>query len=259
MEELFREQENVPAGTSDDADYRHNHPRSEPIARRRADALVRMAQAGGAAEGKPGSGGDRYLVHLHTDIKTLSEEGTGAEAELEQIGRVPAETSRRLACDAGVVHWLENTDGETLNVGRKTRTIPPALRRALNKRDGGCRFPGCTCRRFVDAHHIHHWADGGETSLRNLVLLCRRHHRLVHEAGFGIRKTVGGNISFSDPAGKDIPVCGETRSRGNVLSLFAAHEQSGIHITAETTQSEWLGEPMDDQMAVEGMLAREYH
>ena len=65
--------------------------------------------------------------------------------------------------------------------GRKTRTIPPAIRRALNSRDGGCRFPGCTHQRYVDAHHIEHWADGGETKLSNLVTLCRLHHRLVHE------------------------------------------------------------------------------
>ena len=73
-----------------------------------------------------------------------------------------SETSRRLACDASVVHWLDTQKGELLSIGRKSRTIPPAIRRALQRRDGRCRFPGCTCSRFVDAHHVHHWADGGE-------------------------------------------------------------------------------------------------
>ena len=102
----------------------------------------------------------------------------------EALERV-AETSRRMACDASVVHWHETQDGEPLSVGRKTRSIPLAIRRALQRRDGGCRFPGCTCSRFVDAHHITHWADGGETGMDNLVLLCRRHHRMVHEGGSG--------------------------------------------------------------------------
>ena len=98
---------------------------------------------------------------------------------------VSAETSRRLACDASVVVLHEGADGSALDVGRKTRSIPPAIRRALNARDTGCRFPGCTAR-HCDAHHLVHWADGGRTSLDNLVLLCRRHHRLLHEGGYRI-------------------------------------------------------------------------
>lgn len=86
-------------------------------------------------------------------------------AELEERSHVPAETSRRMACDASVVHWHETAEGDPLHIGRKTRTIPLAIRRALKRRDGGCRFPGCSCSRFVDAHHIQHWADGGETSI----------------------------------------------------------------------------------------------
>ncbi len=257
MEEIFQEHKGVAAETSDDQGYDDNHPRSAPIAKRRADAFVRMAQAYCSAERKTNNGGDRFLVHVHTDLETLRQEGTGAQAELEDFGKISAETSRRLACDAGVVHWLEDAEGNTLNVGRKTRSIPPSIRRALKKRDGGCLFPGCTCSRFVDAHHIHHWADGGETALHNLVLLCRRHHRLVHEEGFGIRKTAAGKIRFSDPAGKDIPDCADINFRGNVVSLFNTHLQLGIHITSKTTQSEWLGERMDDQLAVEGMLDRE--
>ncbi len=140
-----------------------------------------------------------------------------------------------------------------LSVGRKTRTIPSAIRRALKRRDGGCRFPGCTCTRFVDAHHIRHWADGGETSMDNLTLLCRHHHRLVHEGGFSVAMDVNSPVRFTKPDGQVMPDNGETNSRGNVNALFTAHTESGIHITPETTITKWCGEQMDDQLAVEGL------
>ena len=85
-----------------------------------------------------------------------------------------------MACDAAKVEMVHGKDGSVVSVGRKTRTIPPHLRRALEERDRGCRFPGCASR-FTEAHHVRHWADGGDTSLKNLLLLCRRHHRSVHE------------------------------------------------------------------------------
>jgi hypothetical protein len=210
-------------------------------------------------------------------METLSANGSGAEAELEEIGSVSAETARRLACDAGMVHWLERSEvsaasgsgsgghasggshhaGQALNIGRKTRSIPPAIQRALQRRDGGCRFPGCTCTRFVDAHHIQHWADGGETSMNNLVLLCRKHHRLVHEGGFGIGKSLTGEFFFTHPDGHTIPTGPDARFRGNVAALFTEHEESGIHITPKTQIPNWLGEKMDDQLAVEGLIFRE--
>jgi len=111
---------------------------------------------------------------------------------------VSAETSRRIGCDCSLLGIREGENGEPLSIGRKTRSIPPAMRRALRLRDGGCRFPGCTNDRFEDGHHIQHWADGGETSLDNLVLLCRRHHHLVHEGGFTCEKTRDGEILFHD-------------------------------------------------------------
>ena len=111
--------------------------------------------------------------------------------------RLAAETARRLACDAGIVALLHR-GGRALDVGRKTRSIPPALRRALSARDRGCRFPGCD-RARVDAHHIEHWARGGETSLENLVHLCRHHHGLVHEGGFAVERTSGGELGVPAP------------------------------------------------------------
>ncbi len=257
MEEDFQEQKNVAAEMSRYQWGEEIPPAPDPIAFRRADALERIAQAYGSRGENASNGGDRFLVHVHTDRETLKVDGTGAQAELENFGNVAAETSRRLACDAGVVHWLDGADGSALDVGRKTRSIPPAIRRALQRRDGGCRFPGCTCSRFVDAHHIQHWADGGETSLANLALMCRRHHRLVHEGGFAIRTSAHGAIEFTNPAGAVIPTGPDTRSRGNVLSLFKTHTQSGIRITPTTSHSLWLGEKMDDELAILGMLQLE--
>jgi hypothetical protein len=268
MEEDFREQRGVPAGISAEISAETSlaeavdeiHPHPHPIALRRADALVRMAQSfSGEAHG---NNSDRFMVHVHTDMETLKAEGTGGEAELEDGGNISAETARRLSCDAGVVQWLDSSSsehplGEPLSIGRKSRTIPPTIRRALQRRDGGCRFPGCTCIRFVDAHHIQHWADGGETSVENLVLLCRHHHRLVHEGGFSLGKSARGIIEFSNPAGEVILAGSETRSLGNAWSLFEQHHESGIHITPKTAQSQWLGEKMDDDMAIQVMLQLE--
>ena len=118
---------------------------------------------------------------------------------------VSTETSRRLACDASVVEMPHDADGAVLDVGRKTRTIPPAIRRALAARDRGCRFPGCTSRR-CDAHHVTHWYEGGGTGLDNLVLLCRRHHRAVHEGGFGVARGLHGVFSFRRPDGAPLQV-----------------------------------------------------
>lgn len=252
LDEDFHEQQDVPAETPVD----ELKPHSEPVSQRRADALLRMAE--GYSSGNGGnSGGDQYLVHVHTDMETLKADGTGAESEIEDARNISAETSRRLSCDAGVVHWLENGQGETLNIGRKTRTIPPAIRRALRRRDKGCRFPGCTCSRFVDAHHVRHWADGGETGMNNLLLLCRRHHRMVHEEGFAVHARADGQFYFTGPAGDRLPEAGDTRSRGNVVSLRTMNWRSGLQITPDTGECRWGGERMDDDMAILCMLQLE--
>jgi hypothetical protein len=94
---------------------------------------------------------------------------------------------------------IEDERGEPLSIGRKSRVIPPSLRRALRARDNGCRFPGCTHRAYLDGHHVKHWANGGETRLDNLVQLCRHHHRLVHEGGFGCERRDDGAFIFRDP------------------------------------------------------------
>jgi hypothetical protein len=127
----------------------------------------------------------------------------------------------------------------------------------LQRRDHGCRFPSCTCTRFVDAHHIHHWADGGETHIHNLVLLCRHHYRLVHEGGFGLSRTQSGDFFFTDPAGKRIPNVPANRFSGNVVALKTSHRASGINIIPNTSIPNWLGETMDVSIVVHNLLRRE--
>jgi hypothetical protein len=175
-------------------------------AQRRADALGFVAERGLAAgftgENAPvsGSRAERYQVMLHVEEKSLRENEEPGMSELEDGTRLSAESSRRLSCDASVVEVRERADGSVLDVGRRTRTVPPAVRRALEVRDRGCRFPGCGLR-FTDAHRLVHWADGGDTSLRNLLLLCARHHRAVHEGGFRVCLDAEAKAVFFSPHG----------------------------------------------------------
>ncbi len=259
QDQLFEEQKQVPEEVAKEIDL--NLPIDQVLPytfqSRRSDALVRVAEGFLAGTKSESSGGDRYLINIHTELETLKVDGTGSESELEDKSHVSAETSRRMACDCSVVHWHEDEKGEPLNIGRKSRSIPPAIRRALKRRDGGCRFPGCSCSRFVDAHHIQHWADGGETSMDNLILLCRLHHRLVHEEGFGLYRGTDSAINFTLPDGKIIPPGPDTRFSGNVVALTMRNGEMGLNISSNTIVTKWCGEKMDNQMAVLGLLQRE--
>jgi hypothetical protein len=160
-----------------------------------AEALVAMADMA-LSEGSHGrTGGERYQVVVHVEAE-------GGASALEDGPAVSEESARRIACDASLVELVER-DGEPLSVGRKTRTVPAAMRRALQNRDRRCRYPGCDNGRFLDAHHIEHWSQGGETKLSNLVLLCGRHHRFLHEGGYSLVELADG-LEFRDPWGNRI-------------------------------------------------------
>ena len=172
----------------------------------------------------------------------------GRQTVLDEAGgiHVSAETARRLACDAATVTMHHGPGGEILDVGRRTRTISPALRRALAARDRQCRFPGCGNRR-CDGHHIEHWTDGGRTALDNLVLLCRRHHRAVHEEGYRVTIDAAGDVKFLRPDGRPLPEAPPAPAwTGPALEptndgLAAA----GIEIDADTATPSWRGERLD--------------
>lgn len=125
-----------------------------------------------------------------------------------------------MSCDGSVIHMTNGPDAEPLSVGRRQRTVTTAIRRALWARDKGCAFPGCTHRRFVDAHHIRHWSQGGETSLDNMMLLCTAHHRRVHEGGYEICKDHRDQWHFRRSDGRGVPACGFRRA--DVLDEDAA-------------------------------------
>jgi hypothetical protein len=208
----------------------------EGRAARRADALIELLA--------PDSDSKHFEVTVHVSAETLKADG-GIDSEdppmIEDGPVLAPDTVRRLACDAGIVPLIEGANGEALAIGRRTRTITPALRRAVKRRDAGCRFPGCTNTRFVDAHHIRHWADGGETRLDNLVSLCRHHHRLIHEGGYRVKRMIDGAFVFYDPRGLVVPITGEKRFRGNVHALFA----TDVAIDAKTTTPNWDGNSPD--------------
>jgi len=223
---------------------------------RRADALGLMAEGFLASDQQPLSGGDRQQIVVHVDAQTLRHDHAG-RCELEDGPGIAAETARRLACDASLVVLVENEQGEPLNVGRKTRTIPPALRRALRSRDQGCRFPGCTHTRFVDGHHVQHWAKGGETRLSNLVSLCRFHHRLLHEGRVVVQVLDDGAFRFIRPDGRSFDSPAPNASRQlDWMQLVAAHQARQIRITPSTAITRWQGEQLDYELAVDGLLQR---
>jgi Domain of unknown function (DUF222) len=234
-------------------------------------ALLLMAEtllSTGAAER---SGGDSYQVIVHVDAEVLATKRQEQEEHAEAgAARVPneepesacqlddgqflhPETARRLACDASVVRILER-DGRPLSVGRRTRSVPPALRRALQSRDHCCRFPGCTQRRFLHAHHIDHWAHGGPTELTNLVQLCRFHHRLVHEGGYTLeRGGPPGELRFRRPDGRPISALPDARQVGHD-DLERRNHRGGLRIGPDTCASRWAGDRLDLALTVDALV-----
>jgi hypothetical protein len=233
----------VPAGTSSDELHRSR--------RRRVEALAIIAEGFLASGPQELTGGDRQQIIVHVDAETLKHDYAG-RCELEHGPALAAETSRRLACDASLVAIIENEKGEPLNVGRKTRTIPPAIRRALNSRDKGCRFPGCTFTRYVDGHHVQHWAHGGETKLTNLVMLCRFHHRLVHEGQVVVKILDDGAFRFIRPDGESFE--SPNPQKTDWKELVVVHHAEQIRITPNTEITAWTGESIDYDLVVDWLL-----
>jgi len=226
---------------------------ASPAGAARADALVAMARSAIGASPAGPAGADRCELVVHVDADTLGADEVGDRCHLADGPAVAPETVRRVGCDAAVVRVVER-DGRPLSVGRRTRTVPPALRRALRSRDGGCRFPGCTHERFLHAHHIQHWARGGPTALENLVQLCSYHHRLVHEGGFRVESCGRGSVRFRRPDGRVVAPAPECRrARGSALG--EQHRARGIAVDANTCRPLSAGDRLDYGLAVEVLLA----
>jgi 5-methylcytosine-specific restriction endonuclease McrA len=221
-------------------------------AQQQADALALLAETALHHDLDPGAPGERYQVVVHVDASALADSEQPGQSVLEDGARVSAETSRRLACDASRVVMRHDRDGRVLEVDARTRTIPPALRRALQARDRDCRFPGCGVR-VGQGHHIRHWAQGGPTTLSNLALLCRRHHRAVHEEGYQVARGADGVLHFQRPDGRTLPDVPSPAAVPADAAQFlrARHAAQGLRLHARTACAGWLGERLDVGWAID--------
>ena len=227
------------------------------MAQQQADALALLAETALHQGLDPGTPGERYQVVVHVDAPVLANPAAPGQSVLDGGTHVSAETSRRLACDATRVIMRHDDDGRVVEVGARTRTIPPAIRRALHHRDGGCRFPGCGVR-FGQGHHIRHWAHGGPTTLSNLAMLCRRHHRAVHEEGYQVERLRDGELRFRRPDGRllpDVPPAPRVPD-DPVQALRTQNEAAGVRVDAGTTCPGWLGERLDVGWAIDVLHPR---
>jgi hypothetical protein len=244
-------------------------PDAEPTSfpQARADAMEQLAEHFLAASGDVAGlkGAERCQVQLHVSLSALQgvyhSGNQGSECcHLEGNHGISPDTARRLCCDASLVTVLEDDHGRVLNIGRRSRTVPPALRRALALRDRTCRVPGCFEQRYVDAHHVVHWADGGETSLDNLVTLCRHHHRALHSGAFSISAQGVGperQFLFHRADGKVMQASVFPQFPG-VSAETAGDELAALapEVTSLTCISLWQGERCDYGMAIDGLLSR---
>ncbi|HLF92030.1 MAG TPA: DUF222 domain-containing protein, partial [Planctomycetota bacterium] len=240
-----RRASDVPAGTSPEEEL-------PPLAQQQADALALLAETALHHGIDPGTPGERYQVVVHVDAPVLADPEAPGQSVLEGGTRVPAGTSQRLACDASRVVMRRDADGRVTEVGARTRTIPPALRRALQHRDRGCRFPGCGLP-FGQGHHLRHWAQGGPTTLSNLALLCCRHHRAVHEEGYHVDRHPDGELRFRRPDGRLLPDVPPPAAipADPVETLRARHEAQGLRIHPRTAMPGWLGEGLNVGYAID--------
>jgi hypothetical protein len=180
---------------------------------------------------------------VHVEADALGSDAPGARCEIDGAGAIAPETARRLTCDSALVGLVE-TDGEPLSIGRRTRRVPQGLRRALEARDRSCRFPGCANLARLDSHHVVHWTkDDGPTELANLALLCRRHHRMVHEGGYGMTRARDGTWIFTRPTGDVVQL--PERPPASPSDLTRSNESMGRSAEREPYAPEGAGEGLD--------------
>ena len=239
----------------------------------RADGLVAMSQAALRGDA-PGRAPVEVVLtiskdalaarpadqaqHSHTDSVPASGPAAMLDVGCFEDGTcVSAETARRLACDCGVVELHEDAAGEPLSVGRRTRSIPAAIARALARRDATCRFPGCTNRRFLDGHHLTHWINGGETALANLCRLCSSHHRFVHEHGYRVER-LDGELAFLDRRGRRVSAEPPRVVRAPLgwPAILAAN--ANVDLDATTGASGWDGHAVQYEWVIDELVRQEY-
>ena len=195
----------------------------------------------------------QVLLHINANEAHIDHQiNQGDICHVENNKFLSREVARQLACDTHMRVVLEDDDGKVLNIGRKSRTIPRTIAHALNIRDGGCRYPGCTQHFWTDAHHVRHWAAGGETKLENLITLCRFHHTQLHKDVYEIH-VKDQDFVFINQDKEEIlrsihPQFPIAEADDRVQSML--NDQAHIGIDTSTAETKWRGDAMDIQMAL---------
>jgi len=251
-----------------------------------ADAAVAMAETSLAGLGRrDSSGADRRMLFVHLAERLLPDaesdepesesesereresenerENASWKAELQDGTSLTGESLLRLACDSGLIVAKTDDRGGVLDLGRRRRTVSPALMRAVRLRDRGCRFPGCNQRAFVDAHHIEHWTQGGATSLANVTSLCHRHHVSVHEGGFRVARDDDGELRFFRPDGAHIPDVAALPHSISSQDVAARLAERGRRLHAQATRPHGRGPSIELDGCIHALCrrrsARELH
>ncbi len=207
------------------------------------DALAMIIETFMASEPAARSGGDRWMVGVNVDAEVLIDDDPEGVCELDDGPELPAETVRRLFCDASTVAIIRRQNGEPLTVSRRSRTLPRAARRAARFRDKGCRFPGCGERIFIDVHHIHHQGRGGGHEVTNVVELCWFHHRLVHEGGWTLRFLEHDEVIAITPEGNVISSVIEPCDRVRT-PIGQRNATAGLAIDSQAITPNWWHDPL---------------
>jgi hypothetical protein len=236
LDKLFR------AASLESRTAAESEPQWDGPDQRRADALLELAESW-LHDNKSSSRANAYEVVVHVEADALTHDRPGARCEIDGAGTIAPETARRLTCDSALVGLMER-DGEPLSIGRRSRRVPHGLRRALEARDKTCRFPGCANAARLDSHHLMHWTkDGGKTELPNLLLLCKRHHRMVHEGGYTISRARDGTWAFTRPTGDVVEL--PERPPSSHADLARMTQADGRRIERDPLAPEGAGESLD--------------
>ena len=239
--------EHIPAEPVDE-----NGPAGPPSdhAATNIDALAMMVESF-LANGPARNGGDRYQIVVNVDSDVLADDADGV-CELDDGPSLAAETARRLMCDASILVVTDGKGGR-VEIGKKAPAIPRATRRAVRRRDQGCRFPGCGARVFTHVHHIRHRVHHGTNDLTNLVELCWHHHRLVHEGGWNLRLDTDGEVLAIRPNGNVLPRVRPVHLRDQ-HGIERGNCQRGVNIDPTTCIPRWYGDRLDLDHIVTGLL-----
>ncbi len=223
--------------------------KSDPFEQRAADALVAICAAALSA-GISEVEDPHVSVLVHVDEPVLKDPTAPGCAHVEGLGAISAHAAARLACEGALSRLVYRADGAVEPLGT-TKVIPRSMRRALLARDRGCRFPGCTARRFLHAHHVIYASRGGPTALSNLVTLCGRHHRLVHDGGWKLSLSHGGQLRVVSADGSELAAVARAGS-GSTAGLATSNAGRGVRLSPDALTGD--GDPCDIGLAIDALL-----